>query len=221
MKHTRGNGVVTSAGPSARRTRTGVTHVVVLDRRAAVMAACLAFLPCTAAAQIRPMGAESRSRIVAPEGSATATVRGWYAELQRLSGHLKDVHDEALRDPELRSARDSLMDALKEAMDRSDPSLQRLTARLDQIPGEMETARARGDAPRFRALDQELAQISARFMNAEAVALRQPALARRVRAYEEMLRSRMMEIEPMTDSLLARSRELQRLLQAALGAQRR
>ena len=195
--------------------------MAVLERRAALVAACVMLLPAGAAAQqVRPMSAD-RARVEAPSASASALVRGWYAELQRLSRHLQDVHDRALEDAELRAARDSLMRALQGTMDRMDPALQRLAQRAERIPAEMESARARGDAPRFRALDQELAQITARFLNAEAAALRQPAVARQAREYEEMLGRRMMELEPMAESLLARSAELQRLLQAALGQQRR
>ena len=50
--------------------------------------------------------------------------------------------------------------------------------------------------------------------------LRQPAIARQAHAYEERLRQRMIPIEPLTEALLARAGELQRLIQDALPQRR-
>jgi hypothetical protein len=67
----------------------------------------------------------------------------------------------------------------------------------------------------------EKAQIQARSMRVRGSVLRQPDIAQQARAYEEQLRRRMIQIEPLTENLLDRSRELQRLLQSALGAEQR
>lgn len=153
--------------------------------------------------------------------SAGEMARGWYAELQRISARLQQVHDRALEDPELRARRTALMETIQQAMDRTDPELPRLASRAEQIPAEVQAARGRGDAPRLQGLDRELGMIQARFMNVEQAVLRQPAIAREVRAYEEQLRAEMVRVEPLTESLLARSSELQRLLQAAVSPQQR
>ncbi|HEY7767638.1 hypothetical protein, partial [Longimicrobium sp.] len=155
----------------------------------------------------------------APGASAGDMARNWYGELQRLSGHLAQVHERALQNPELRRRRDALMQGIQQAMDAADPELRTLASRARQIPAEVQTAQRRGDAARLRSLDREAAQIRARFMNVEAGVMRQPAVARQVRSYEELLRREMVRIEPLTESLLARSADLQRLLQAALGQQ--
>jgi hypothetical protein len=68
-------------------------------------------------------------------------------------------------------------------------------------------------------LERELAQIQARFMRVRATVLRQPDIARQAHAYEEQLRQRMIAIEPLTENLLSRSGDLQRLLQSALSPQ--
>jgi hypothetical protein len=111
------------------------------------------------------------------------------------------------------------MNAIQQAMDHADPELPRLFNRAGQIAGEMEAARTRNDAARFQALEHESAQIQARFMRVRGSVLRQPEIARQARVYEEQLRRRMMQIEPLTENFLSRSRELQRLLQESLGAQ--
>lgn len=185
----------------------------------AAVAVFLALVSAPAGAQVRPMSAEAPapSRALAPRDAARESVIAWYGELQRIGAHLQWVHDRALQDGALRAARESLMQAVKDAMDRADPELARLARRAAELPAEHEAATRRGDAARAQALHREMAQIQARFMNVEAEVLRQPAIARQARAYEEMLRRRLMTIEPSTDELLERSVQLQRLLQGALG----
>lgn len=192
--------------------------MVALIRRASALAVCITLAPLAAAAQVRPMTAEvPETRSLEPRPGASASVINWYGELQSLSGHLQRVHDRALQDPALRQARDRLMVAVQHAMDAADPELPRLAQRVSQIQEEMGQAQRGGDAPRFQALEQERARIQARFMRVRATVLRQPEITRQSREYEEHLRARMIQIEPLTENLLARSRELQRLLQEALG----
>lgn len=187
-------------------------------RRAFALAVCITLAPLAAAAQVRPMSAEvPETRSLAPRAGADAAVITWYGELQSLSGHLQQVHDRALQDPALRQTRDRLMAAVQRAMDAADAELPRLAQRVTQIQEEMAQAQRAGDLPRFQTLEQERARIQARFMRVRATVLRQPDIARQSREYEDRLRARMIQIQPLTESLLARSRELQRLLQEALG----
>jgi hypothetical protein len=192
--------------------------LVALIRRASALAVCITLAPLAAAAQVRPMTAEvPETRSLAPRAGADASVINWYGELQSLSAHLQQVHARALEDPALRQARDRLMAAVQRAMDAADTELPRLAQRVTQIQEEMVQARQGGDLARFQALEQERARIQARFMRVRATVLRQPEIARQSRQYEEQLRAKMIQIQPLTENLLARSRELQRLLQEALG----
>ncbi|HEX2080250.1 MAG TPA: hypothetical protein VHG08_21285 [Longimicrobium sp.] len=193
-------------------------------RWAAALAAAVTTLPLTAVAQVqqRPTATEvpgTRS-MAPPRAGARENVINWYGELQSISRHLQRVHDNALRrDPALRQARERFVQAMQRAMDAADPDLPRLAERAERMPAEMEAARRRGDVDRMQALERESAQIQARFMRVRAAVLNQPDIARQAHAYEEMLRRRMVQLEPLTESLLARSAELQRLLQSALGPQ--
>ena len=196
--------------------------LVALLRRASALAAFVAFTPLVAAAQVRErsMATEVPSSYkLAPGADARESVISWYGELQSISGHMQRVHERALQDPALRGARDRLMAVIQQAMDRADPELPRLYARVGQIQQEMDAARARNDAARFQAMEMEQAQIQARFMRVRGTVLRQADIARQARAYEEQLRQRMILIEPLTENLLARSTELQRLLEDALTTQ--
>jgi hypothetical protein len=196
--------------------------LVATIRRASALAAFVALTPLAAAAQVqqRPMATEVPStRGLAPGPNARESVINWYGELQSISGHMRRVHDRALQDPVLRGARDRLMAGIQQAMDRADPELPRLYTRVGQLQAEMDAARARNDGPRFQALEMEQAQIQARFMRVRGTVLRQPDIARQAAAYEEQLRRRMIQIEPLTETLLNRSAELQQLLQRALNAE--
>lgn len=185
-------------------------------RRAAALAAVVSIMPLAAAAQVRPTATEvPGTRAVRPQ-SARESVINWYGELQSLSSHLQRVHDRALQDAELLRARTQLMVAVQRAMDAADPELARLAARVERMPAEITEARRRGDTERLPTLERELAQIQARFMRVRAAVLRQPDIARQAHAYEERLRQRMIQIEPLTENLLSRSGELQRLIQSAL-----
>lgn len=191
--------------------------MVLSIRRASALAVCIMLAPVAAAAQVRPMATEvPATRSMAPRPGASESVINWYGELQSLSAHLQRVHDQALRDAALRRTRDQLMVLVQTAMDAADPELPRLAQRVGQLQGEMESARQGGDLPRFQALEQERARIQARFMRVRASVLRQPEIARQTREYEDTLRARMIQIDPLTENLLTRSRELQRLLQESL-----
>ncbi|HEX8394024.1 MAG TPA: hypothetical protein VF665_16905 [Longimicrobium sp.] len=186
--------------------------------RAAALAACLVAFP--AYSQVRPMSAAVPVP-AAPSASAGEAARGWYTELQRISVRLQRVHEAALQNPALRARRDALMRAIKAGMDETDPELRTLAARAERIPAEVQTARRQSDVQALRSLDREMAQIQARFINVEQSVLRQDAVRRQVRAYEELLRRQMIAIEPMTESLLARGTDLRRLLEATLSPAQR
>jgi hypothetical protein len=186
-------------------------------RRAAALAAAVSIMPLAAAAQVRPMSTEvPGTHSMAPRDAARESVINWYGELQGISARLQGVHDRALEDPELQRARDQLMLAVQRAMDAADPELPRLAARVQAMASEVDAARRRGETGRLPALERELAQIQARLMRVRTAVLSQPDIARQAHAYEERLRRRMIQIEPLTESFLARSDQLQRLIQSAL-----
>lgn len=188
-------------------------------RGAAALAVVFALTPLASAAQVRPMATEVPAmRKLAPAPGARESVINWYGELQSISAHMQRVHDRALTDPALRGARERLMHVIQDAMDRADPELPRLFTRMSQLQAELDAARARSDAARFQALEMEQAQIQARFMRVRSTVLRQPGIARQARDYEELLRQRMIQIEPLTENLLSRSTQLQRQLQDALSS---
>lgn len=181
-------------------------------RRAGGMAIVAAAAPVLLSAQAtRPMA----GGVPSPTAAASAEARGWYAELQRITARLQTVHNEALKDNELRSQQQALFESIRVAMLRSDSRLDSLESRVVAMRREAATAQQRGDQARLRALRQELAQIQTRVMNVQKAVMQQPAIVQRTQEFEGRLRGRMLQLEPQTDQLLERARELQgRLLRA-------
>jgi hypothetical protein len=182
-------------------------------KRAVMLAVFLAVIPLSLAAQqARPAAART------PAPNASEQFRAWYAELQQISTRLQRAHERALQDPELRGRQAAFMRLVKEEMDRADPQLAGLAERVQRMEAEARAAAQRNDAARVQALEREFAQIQARFINVESAVLQRPNVAAAARAYEQALRQRLVAVEPQVEPLLARTEELQRLLQRALGA---
>lgn len=179
--------------------------------RAAALAVTVLAVPAALAAQQRQMSARPAS----PSATAEANARTWLNELQRISARLQAAHNRAMQDERLRTAQEAFMRDVKAAMQRQDPGLDALAVRVRQIQAEGVAAQQRGDRARLRELNRELSQIQARFLAAQQAVMRQPAIAQRARVLEEQLHSRMVQVEPETDRLIERGKELQlRLLRA-------
>ena len=104
---------------------------------------------------------------------------------------------------------------VKAAMLRADPGLDALAARVEGMQGQAETAQQRGDRAQLQRLNTDLIAIQQRFMRAQQLVMRQPALAQRAQQLEQTLHTRMLQVEPQTDLLLARGKLLQgRLISA-------
>lgn len=181
-------------------------------------AAMLALLaPAALAAQVqnRPMTARVPNA-PAPSASAPAEARAMYSELQRIAVRLQSAHTRAMEDRQLKSAEEAFMRDIQAAMLRVDGGLEQAATRVRAMQTEAQGAQQRGDRARLVALNQELARIQTRFLNAQKSVLSQPAMAQRARTLEQQLHARMVQVEPETDRLLARATELQnRLLRMA------
>ena len=193
--------------------------------RAVALALAALALPAALAAQARPMsagvpGAANGLRAPAPAAGANAELRSLYAELQQISARLQSAHGRAMEDAGLRQTQDALMRDVKAAMQRTDPGLETLLQRVQAMEGEANAAQQRRDANRLQALNREFATIQQRFMRVQTTVMRQPGLAQRARTFEERLHARMVQVEPETDRLIERGKQIQeRLMQAARASQ--
>jgi predicted membrane-bound mannosyltransferase len=175
-------------------------------------------VPAALAAQTpRPVNA----RAAAPQSAAAASARGWITELQQIQSRLQAAHNRVMQDPQVREAQESLFRDVKTAMQRADPGLDALARRVESMQAEAAAAVQRGDRARVQQLNAELVPIQQRFMRAQQTVMRQPGIAQRSTALEQRMHARMLQVEPETDRLLARGRELQgRLMQAGVAPSR-
>jgi hypothetical protein len=180
--------------------------------RAATLVIASAALSTALPAQQRQVDARVPGSAAAPVRDVRAEARAWYGELQQISARLQAAHARAMRDGRLKGAQDSLERDLRRAMDRADPELVRLADRARALEAEQETARRARDGERFATAAAELNQIRQRFVNAQALAMRDPAISGRMRSYEQRLHAALVQVEPGLDRLLARSRQLQGFL---------
>jgi hypothetical protein len=178
-----------------------------------------AALPAALAAQQRQVDARVPTGRAAPAPARDlgAEARSWYGELQQISARLQAAHARAMRDGRLKAAQDSLERDLRRAMDRADPELGRLADRARMLEAQQEAARRDRDRDGFATATAELNQIRQRFLNAQALAMREPVMAGRMRAYEQRLHTALVQVEPALDQLLARSRQLQGALARVVG----
>lgn len=186
--------------------------------RAGLVVLAAMALPGHAAAQTRAVTARAPGTAEAP---SREEARSSLTELQGITARLQAAHNRAMEDAALRTAQQALARDVKAAMERLDPELPALADRVRRMEEEARAAQERGDAPRVQALTRDFAQIRQRFMRAQTQALQQPELAERARAFDELLHRRMLAAEPLTDQLLARSRELQERLRGAFSSRGR
>ena len=142
--------------------------------RAAALAVTFLAVPAALAAQQRQMSARPAS----PSAAAEANARTWFNELQRISARLQAAHNRAMQDAQLRTAQEAFMRDVKAAMQRQDPGLDALAARVRQIQAEGAAAQQRGDRARLRELNRELSQIQARFLAAQQAVMRSSIMRR-------------------------------------------
>ena len=159
------------------------------------------------------------ARAPAAESSRDAA-RAELRELQQIRARLQTAHNRASSDDALRTAQQALARDIKEAMEQIDPELPALADRVRRMEAEASAAQSRGDEARLQVLTRDFATIRQRFLRVQTEVLQRPDLAQRAQRLDEELHRRMLAVEPQTDSLLARSRELQERLRGALSGAR-
>jgi Zn-dependent oligopeptidase len=173
----------------------------------AALAAALLF-PAALAAQARPEPA--RARVAASPTQAQA--QAWMAELQQIQARLQVAHNRVMQDPQLRQRQETFYHEMQQRMLRVDPGLNQLAGRVQALQAEGATALQRGDRARLMQLNTELGQIQQRFTRAQEAVLQQPDMKTRAQQLDDVLHARLVQVEPQTDRLLDRGKELQGML---------
>jgi hypothetical protein len=155
-------------------------------------------------------------------GAATArataeNVQAWFGELGEIHEQLEEIQVKALQDPELSAAQAELGEQIKQAMEQADPMLAEKLARMETMEQEAAAAQQTGNTAKLMELGAEAEGIQRQFLAAQEKALEQPAIAARVTAFQQHLERKMSEVNPDTQKLIARFRELEARLIAESG----
>lgn len=135
------------------------------------------------------------------------------AELRQIQQQLAEIERRVITEtPELRERGRQLEARVIAAMTEADPETPTHLARLEAMPAEVQAAEERNDRSRLEELAGEARGIRERLDRAQAAALAREEVASEVSSYQAEVLRKMVEVEPRTEQLLARARELMETL---------
>jgi hypothetical protein len=152
----------------------------------------------------------------APAATDPAQLEVLFDEFQELHTKLESIQMKALEDPALGAEQAQLGEQIQQAMMDRDPSLADRVDRADALEAEAISAQQSGDMQRLNELMVEAQQIQLQFMAVQQEVLSQPPLSDRLEAFQGRLERKMLELDPSTQSLIDRFRELEGILSAAM-----
>ncbi|MET0398890.1 MAG: hypothetical protein ABW277_19010 [Longimicrobiaceae bacterium] len=164
--------------------------------RTSLFALALAAAPAALAAQQTP---------AAPPAAPQAPAQ---AEMQQIQARLQQIQARALQDAALKAAQDSIGTEMTATMERLDPTFKAQAARAEALKAEVTAAQAAKDNAKLNQLAAEATQLQQGFASARQRAMQDAAMAARIKSFQERIVAKMTELEPETQTLLARLQEL-------------
>lgn len=162
--------------------------------RIALLAAAALALPAAAAAQTTPAPAPAQP--AAPAAAANET-----AQLQAKLGQLQQ---QAMADPSLKPAQDSLTAAVNAGMAKLDPAAPGKLARAAALQGEVAAAQSANDNARLNALAAEAQGLQQYFAAMQPRVAQLPEVQAARQAFTERLFAKMKELDPNTQQYVDR-----------------
>lgn len=151
-----------------------------------------------------PPGADSMQRPALPD-----SVQRLLAEFQQVQQRLGAIQEKALEaNPVLAERQDSVRDVVESVMVEMNPALEARIDRLDEIEDSATVAREASDTARVMELLGEARQIQSNLQQSQTRAMQRDSVAREVQGFRERLLTAMREVDPETDRLLKRLREV-------------
>jgi len=151
--------------------------------RIALLAAAALALPAAAAAQTTP----------APAPAAPAAAANETAQLQARLGQLQQ---QAMADPSLKPAQDSLTAAVNGGMAKLDPAAPGKVARAAALQGEVAAAQSANDNAKLNALAAEAQQLQQYFAGIQPRVAALPEVQAARQAFTQRLFAKMKELDP-------------------------
>jgi hypothetical protein len=206
-------GVPTEAGTRSARTRGGGRPFDL--RRAGVPLLALLLGPLAGCAEEVTDGAEEAAVQIA----ADADPQELMAELQGIQQELSAIQQRAMQDPGLQAERDSLQRRLETKMAELDPEAAAKQERQVEIATEFEAAREAGEEEAVQELAMENREIQASLQETRQTALETEEMSAAVASFQEEMLADMNEVDPRTDSLVARAEAIVAHLQERMAEQ--
>jgi hypothetical protein len=143
---------------------------------------------------------------VAAQDAAPAPAANEAAQIQ---ARLQQIQARAVQDPELQAAQAALGEEVVATMARLDPAFTARSERARAMQADIAAAQEAQDNERLHALAAEAEEIQAAFNAARARAMEDEQLQASIKAYQDRVVAKMIELDAETEALLARLNELQ------------
>lgn len=140
-------------------------------------------------------------------------------ELQGIQQELGEIQERALEDPELEADRQSLEERLDAEMESLDPEAPTKQARQEEIAAEFAEARDAGEEETAQELATENRELQADLQQTRQAALQTEQMTTAIEAFQEDMLAAMNEVDPRTDSLVARAEAIVAFLQERMAQQ--
>jgi len=129
-------------------------------------------------------------------------------EAQQIQSRLQEIQARALQDPALVAAQDSIGTELVATMERVDPSYKAQAERAETLKSEVAAAQEAKDNAKLNQLAAEATQLQQGLAAARERAMQDPQMAARIKAFQERIVAKMVEVDPETQTLLGRLQEM-------------
>lgn len=182
------------------------------SRGFAALVALLLLLPLAACG-----GEDAEQEVTIAED---ATPQELMSELQQIQQELGTIQQQTLeQNPELQSGRDSVERRLEAQMEQLDPEAQAKMARAEEIGAEFQAAQEGGEEAEAQELATEHQQIQASLQQTRSQALQTEEMTTALDSFQERMLEAMNEVDPRTDSLMARADAIVAHLQEEMARQ--
>ena len=175
------------------------------------ISAILAFAPgvLQAQAEAAPEGVAQAEGATAPETAAAATATD-APDAAEIASRIQAVQRQALQDPALRAANQAISALIAQTMPKVDPSYPTYAARAATLKTDVAAAQAAKDNARLNELAEEAKQLQASVAAAQAKAREDETVKERLEDFKVKLFTKMVEIDPSVQELVAQLEELQK-----------
>ncbi len=153
----------------------------------------------------RPGAAQTPAPTPPPAGEPGAAAQ---QEAQGLVQRLGRLQQQALQDPKVKAANDSLSAYLDKRMTEIEPGYPALMEKAKSFQANAAAAQSAGDTAKLQQLAAEGANLQAGILAARQKALRDPGVQQHAAAFQHTLLAKMAELDPESPKLLQRLNEL-------------